>query len=113
MSGCNLHGAAYTYGCPGCEWDTADELDAPTVADIRRRLRWFRWHNLCERFIGHWWREVEPHVTTCRLCRVTKFDGSAPPDAFYRFFNVPYTTTSLAPQGEATEEHTAGSGDKT
>lgn len=44
----------------------------PDLQVVRDRLRWWRLPNLCDR-VGHFWREVEPDVDRCRLCKTLVF----------------------------------------
>lgn len=69
---CRLHGSAYTHGCPGCA-DALDAYDSAAIAPlVRSRLRWWKPLNLCAR-VGHFWRELEPDVWRCRVCKTTSF----------------------------------------
>jgi len=73
---CSIHGQAFTYGCPGCE-EAAEYLDDVACAEeVRRRTRWWKLSEACGRFWPHWWRELEPTVHRCRICRCTRFEAA-------------------------------------
>lgn len=57
----------------------------PFLDEVVRRLRWWRRSNLCKRFLKHWWREIEPGVFECLVCKSSLFDGASD-EAFYLYF---------------------------
>lgn len=66
---CHMHGQAFTYGCPGCD-DAID--DSVCAAEALRRTRWWKLSQWCP----HWWKELEPTVRRCRMCRCLLFESA-------------------------------------
>lgn len=92
---CRHHGRAFTFGCPGCQEAVDRQDDADLAKTVRERLRWWKITNLCSRFLGHVWKELEPGAFECRVCHSLLFSGDdADGEAIYRVLGGHTSTCS-------------------